>query len=130
MTDIKTISRTDGKASVLLDIIKTPSSNITDVANKVKTRVQQIAAVKNGDVVLKPSLDREQDLNLALKGLVHEGLFGCLFSMLCVFFFFRNVRSTLLIASSLPISLLTTTAILKSMGITLSLHMIPSEKSS
>lgn len=86
MTDIKTISRTDGKASVLLDIIKTPSSNITDVANKVKTRVQQIAAVKNGDVVLKPSLDREQDLNLALKGLVHEGLFGCLFlHVMCIF---------------------------------------------
>lgn len=41
--------------------------------------------------------------------------------MICVFFFFRNVRSTLLIAISLPISLLGTTAILKAMGITLNI---------
>ncbi|MDG0793810.1 efflux RND transporter permease subunit [Cohnella ginsengisoli] len=41
--------------------------------------------------------------------------------MLCVLFFFRNVRSTLVIAVSLPISLLATTAILRSMGITLNI---------
>ncbi|WP_309436847.1 efflux RND transporter permease subunit, partial [Bacillus paralicheniformis] len=41
--------------------------------------------------------------------------------MVCVFFFFRNVRSTLLIAISLPISLLATAAILKTMGITLNI---------
>ncbi|MDR4215697.1 efflux RND transporter permease subunit, partial [Bacillus paralicheniformis] len=57
----------------------------------------------------------------SLNGLIREGLLGCLFSMVCVFFFFRNVRSTLLIAISLPISLLATAAILKTMGITLNI---------
>ncbi|MFC5647945.1 efflux RND transporter permease subunit [Paenibacillus solisilvae] len=53
--------------------------------------------------------DRAQDLDASLKGLVREGLLGCVFSMLCVLFFFRNVRSTLLIAVTIPISLLATT---------------------
>ncbi|WP_410513586.1 efflux RND transporter permease subunit [Paenibacillus sp. BR2-3] len=121
LTDVKTVSRTNGKASVIISVIKTPTATITDVAQHVKERVSGISAVKNGDAAMTLLTDRAQDLNGSLKGLVREGLLGCLFSMLCVLFFFRNVRSTLLIAVSLPISLLATIAILKWMGVTLNI---------
>ncbi|BAU28385.1 multidrug efflux pump subunit AcrB [Aneurinibacillus soli] len=121
LTDVKTISRTNGKPSVLLNVLKTPSANITDVSERVQQRIAQIPAIQKGDVSLTLMLDRAHELNASLKGLVREGLLGCLFSMLCVFFFFRNVRSTLLIAVSLPISLLATTAVLKWLGITLNI---------
>lgn len=123
LNDVKTVSRTDGKPSVQLNVIKTPSANITDVAQQVKERVShlQLDSVNPGDVSFNILLDREKELNHSLQSLIREGLLGCLFSMICVFFFFRNVRSTLLIAISLPISLLGTTAILKSMGITLNI---------
>lgn len=121
LTDVKTVSRTNGRASVLIDVIKTPSANIIDVAKQVKQRVASLPSLNNGEVSLQLTLDRAHDLNDSLKGLLREGLLGCLFSMLCVLLFFRNVRSTLIIAVSLPISLLATTAILKSMGITLNI---------
>lgn len=123
LNDVKTISRTNGAPSVQLNVIKTPSANITDVADQVKDRVAQLHldTVNPKDVSFQVLLDREKELNNSLFGLVREGLLGCLFSMICVFFFFRNVRSTLLIAISLPISLLATTAFLKSMGITLNI---------
>ncbi|QHW29570.1 efflux RND transporter permease subunit [Paenibacillus rhizovicinus] len=121
LTDVKTVSRTNGKASVMINVIKTPTATITDVAKHVKERVAGISAVQSGDVAMTLQTDRAQDLNGSLMGLVREGLLGCLFSMLCVLFFFRNVRSTLLIAITLPISLLATTAILKSMGVTLNI---------
>ncbi|SEP18945.1 efflux RND transporter permease subunit [Paenibacillus sp. OV219] len=121
LTDVKTVSRTNGKASVMVNVIKTPTATITDVAKHVKERVAGISAVQSGDVAMTLQTDRAQDLNGSLLGLVREGLLGCLFSMLCVLFFFRNVRSTLLIAVTLPISLLATTAILKSMGVTLNI---------
>ncbi|WP_336883640.1 efflux RND transporter permease subunit [Priestia koreensis] len=123
LNDVKTVSRTNGEPSVTLNIIKTPSANITDVAKQVKERVAhlQLDTIHPNDLHFKVLLDREQELNSSLFGLVREGLLGCLFSMICVFFFFRNVRSTLLIAISLPISLLATTAFLKSMGITLNI---------
>ncbi|MDG0812690.1 efflux RND transporter permease subunit [Cohnella rhizosphaerae] len=120
-TDVKTVSRTNGQASVRIDVIKSPSANIIDVAKQVKERAASVPAVKSGDASLALTLDRAHDLNDSLKGLLREGLLGCLFSMLCVLFFFRNVRSTLVIAVSLPVSLLATTAILKSMGITLNI---------
>lgn len=121
LTDVKTVSRTNGKASVLINVIKTPTATITGVAAHVKERVSGISAVKSGDVSMTLLTDRAHDLNSSLMGLVREGLLGCLFSMLCVLFFFRNVRSTLLIAVSLPISLLATVAILKWMGVTLNI---------
>ncbi len=121
LTDVKTVSRTNGKPSVLLNVLKAPSANITDVSDRVQQRIAQIPAIKDGDVSLTMMLDRAHELNASLMGLVREGLLGCLFSMLCVFFFFRNVRSTLLIAVSLPISLLATTAVLKWAGITLNI---------
>ncbi|REE94343.1 multidrug efflux pump subunit AcrB [Paenibacillus taihuensis] len=121
LTDVKTVSRANGKANVMLNVIKTPTATITGVAKQVKERVAGIPAVKSGDVTMSLLTDRAQDLNSSLMGLVREGLLGCLFSMLCVLFFFRNVRSTLLIAVTLPISLLATTAVLKSMGVTLNI---------
>ncbi|MFB9328706.1 efflux RND transporter permease subunit [Paenibacillus aurantiacus] len=121
LTDVKTVSRTNGQASVQINVIKTPSATITDVANQVKARVDAIPAVQHHEVNMQLLTDRAQDLNESLMGLVREGLLGCLFSMLFVLFFFRNVRSTLMIAVSLPISLLATTAVLKSMGITLNI---------
>lgn len=121
LNDAKTVSRTDGKTSVQLNVIKTQSANITDVAKNVKERINGLQQVKDGSVKLTPQLDREKELNDSLNGLIREGLLGCLFSMICVFFFFRNVKSTLIIAISLPISLLATAAILKTMGITLNI---------
>lgn len=123
LNDVKTVSRTNGAPSVQLNVIKTPSANITDVAEQVKERVSHLHldTVNPKDVSFQVLLDSEKELNSSLFGLVREGLLGCLFSMICVFFFFRNVRSTLLIAISLPISLLATTAVLKAMGITLNI---------
>jgi multidrug efflux pump subunit AcrB len=121
IVNLQTISRTDGNPSVLLDVLKTSSSNITDVSNRIKTRIKDIPALKNKDIQLSIQFDQGEQVNESLKGLIKEGLLGCLFSMVCVFLFFRKVRSTLLIALSLPICLLVTTGILKTMGISLNI---------
>ncbi|MCZ8516583.1 efflux RND transporter permease subunit [Paenibacillus filicis] len=121
MVDLQTVSRTNGKPSVILDVIKNPSSNIIDVSNRVHERIQELQRVLPKDIQLSVSFDRAEDVRASLKGLIREGLLGCLFSMLSVLLFLRNIRATLLIALSLPICLLTTTALLKWMGISLNI---------
>jgi multidrug efflux pump subunit AcrB len=121
IVNLETISRTAGEPSVILDILKTPSSNITDVSERIKSKINEISANKNKDIKVSILFDQGEQVNNSLFGLIKEGLLGCLFSMICVFLFFRKVRSTLLIALSLPICLLATTGILKTMGISLNL---------
>ncbi|EIJ83132.1 efflux RND transporter permease subunit [Bacillus methanolicus] len=121
IVNLQTITRTNGKPSVLLDILKTPSSNITDVSERIKRKLKEIPAYKNKDVKVSILFDQGAQVNAALKDLIKEGLLGCLFSIICVFLFFRKVRSTLLIALSLPICLLAAAGLLKTMGISLNL---------
>ncbi|MDN3015974.1 efflux RND transporter permease subunit [Paenibacillus sp. BSR1-1] len=121
IVNLETISRTDGKPSVLLDVLKTSTSNITDVSDRIKSKIKDIPALKNKDIQASILFDQGAQVNDSLKGLIKEGLLGCLFSMICVFLFFRKVRSTLLIVLSLPICLLATTGLLKTMGISLNI---------
>ncbi|WP_081416034.1 efflux RND transporter permease subunit [Peribacillus kribbensis] len=121
IVNLQTISRTKGTPSVVLDILKTPSSNITQLSQSIHSRLQDITPIKNKDVKASVLFDQGQQVNHSLQGLVKEGLLGCLFSMICVFLFFRKVRSTLLIAISLPICLLATAGILKVLGISLNI---------
>ena len=121
IVNLETISRTNGEPSVLLDVLKTPSSNITDVSKLIKEKLAQIPALQNKDVKASIQFDQGAQVNHSLQELIKEGLLGCLFSMICVFLFFRKVRSTLLIALSLPICLLATTGVLKTMGISLNI---------
>jgi multidrug efflux pump subunit AcrB len=119
--NLQTISRTDGEASVLFDVLKMPSANITDVSARVKERMQYIPGLNMQDVQLAVQADQGAQVQSALNSLFREGLLGCVFAMACVLLFFRNVRSTLLIALSLPICLLATTGILKALGISLNI---------
>ncbi|PET44370.1 acriflavine resistance protein B [Bacillus sp. AFS001701] len=121
IVNLQTITRTKGTPSVVLDILKTPSSNISNLSKSIHSRLQDITPIKTNDVEASILFDQAQQVNHSLQGLVKEGLLGCLFSMICVFLFFRNVRSTLLIVISLPICLLATTGILKLLGISLNI---------
>ncbi|SFD76547.1 Multidrug efflux pump subunit AcrB [Bacillus sp. OV194] len=121
VVNLQTISRTDGLPSVRLDVLKTSTSNITDVGEKIRSKLKTIPELKNNDVKSSILFDQSEQVNSSLKGLVKEGVLGCLFAMICVFLFFRQVRSTLLIVLSLPICLLATIGVLKTLGISLNI---------
>jgi multidrug efflux pump subunit AcrB len=121
MVDLQTVSRTDGMPSVFLDVMKTPSADITEVSGKILSRIQDIPGVQAGDIKLSVLYDQGEQVRSSLYGLVKEGLLGCVLSMLCVLFFFRNVRSTALIALSLPVCLTVTIGLLKARGISLNI---------
>jgi multidrug efflux pump subunit AcrB len=121
IVDLQTISRTDGKASVVIDVLKTPSAKITEVSERIRSRIHNIPGIQSGDIQLSMLFDQGEQVQSSLNGLFKEGLLGCLLSMVCVFLFFRNIRSTALIALSLPICLMASTGLLKTMGISLNL---------
>ncbi|MGX9136076.1 efflux RND transporter permease subunit [Rummeliibacillus sp. JY-2-4R] len=124
IVDLQTISRTGGQPSVILDVLKTPSSNITDVTKRINERIKNNSEIQSGAIKLSVLSDQGHEINNALRGLIREGLLGMIFSIVCVLFFFRNVRSTIIIALSLPICLLATTAILRAMDVSLNILTI------
>jgi multidrug efflux pump subunit AcrB len=117
LENLQMMSRTDGKPSVVLDVIKSSSASITNVSDQINSRLKEMEEVKSGQIRTVVLYDRGKDVKASINNLVKEGLLGCLFSMLSVFIFLRDRRSTAIIAVSLPISLLASIAFLKWMGI-------------
>lgn len=120
-TDLQTISRTDGSPSVVFDVLKTPSSDITKVSDRIRSRIREMPSLQTGDLRLSVLFDQGRQVQSALNGLLKEGLLGCLMSVVCLLLFFRNIRSTALVALSLPICLTATTGLLHAMGVSLNL---------
>lgn len=121
IVDLQTIARTDSQPSVLIDVMKTPSSNITELSDRIHGKIQELQSSLPKDVKLTVLYDYGEQVKSSLSGLLKEGLLGSFFSMGSVFLFLRNVRSTLLIALTVPVSLLATAGLLHAMGISLNL---------
>jgi len=118
--NVQTKVRTNGKSSFILDLYKTNSADVTKVSKDVMTKLEEIKQ-SNPNITFTILSNQGKTVSHAINGLWKEGALGCLFSMLCVFFFFREWRSTAAIALTLPICLLVTASILHAMGITLNL---------
>ncbi|MGE8203199.1 efflux RND transporter permease subunit [Heyndrickxia sp. NPDC080065] len=117
---VETITRTNAQPSVLLSLYKTSSSDITKMSEKVLTELKQVQA-SYPDININIITDQGESVSQAINGLWIEGALGAFFSVLCVFFFFREWRSTVAILFTLPICFLATVSILHWMGITLNL---------
>jgi len=118
--NVETKVRTNGKPSVILDLYKTSSADVTKVSEDVMKMLEKMNQ-SDPDVTFTILSNQGQSVSHAINGLWKEGALGCVFSILCVFFFFREWRATTAIAVTLPICFLVTISILQAMGITLNL---------
>ncbi len=121
LVHVHTTARTNGHASVVLSVIKTPSADVTKVSEAVSKKLSGLSDIKNGTVNENVLINRGSSVSKAIDGLWKEGLLGCVFSILCVFVFFRQWRSSLAVILSLPICFFGALGILTAMGQTLNL---------
>src|SRR2546425_3868777 len=97
-----------GKRAVYIPIYRQPGANTIQVVEGVKAAIPSIQRqVTNGrqikmDVIVDQSIFARQ----AIASLEREGIFGALLAGLMILVFLGSVRSTLIIAISLPLSVL------------------------
>ncbi len=112
-------ARTDGLPSLTLTVTKTSNANTVEVADAVTAELNKIGEA-NADVV---SVTVISDLSTFIKesrdGLLREGGLGALFAILTIFLFLFSIRSTLVAAVSIPLSVLTALVIMQITGITI-----------
>ncbi|HEX4215138.1 MAG TPA: efflux RND transporter permease subunit, partial [Candidatus Dormibacteraeota bacterium] len=116
-----TITRTNGRLSIGMNILKTPSSDTVTVANEVKKALPGIAQSMGGGTHFQIITDEATPITNAISGILREGLLGALFAILVIFAFLRSARATLVAAISIPLSLLVALLILWWQDITLNI---------
>ena len=116
-----TITRTNGKPSIGLRIIKSPNANTVTVANEVWAALPGIKSSIGHGVTMQSISDQATPITQAISDILREGLAGAVFAVLVIFVFLRSARATVVAAISIPLSLLVALIVLWWQGITLNI---------
>ncbi|NNF05423.1 MAG: AcrB/AcrD/AcrF family protein, partial [Candidatus Eisenbacteria bacterium] len=134
--DRQLVTRTNGSESVQLEIFKEADANMVALSKRIRT---VLGDWKPGDEEdedargLAARLNKEEDAQLQLvadrSGFIESSInevrntavLGGLLAVLVLFFFLRDVRTTLIIAVSIPLSLLMTFAPMNLLGTSLNI---------
>ena len=116
-----TITRTDGKPTIGLQVSKGPSANTVTVANEIKAALPGIESSIGHGVALEPISDQATPITQAIGDILREGLLGATFAVLVIFAFLRSGRATIVAAVSIPLSLMVALIVLWWQNITLNI---------
>lgn len=98
------ISRTNGLASLQIQVIRASNGNAVTLSDDVRQRIAKLHLDSRDDLQL--SNDSAVDIKASLNDLVHEGLIGAALAIGIIFLFLGSLRATLVTAVSLPTSVL------------------------
>lgn len=113
------IVRADGKRAVLLQILKNGSSSTLDIIKGVKEKLPQIQAAAPPGMKIELLADQSIFVEAALDGVVYEGLIAAALTATFILLFLGSWRSTLIVALSIPLSILSSLTLLSLMGYSL-----------
>ena len=103
----------DGQRGVLVTIYKTGNASTLDIVNQIKAKLPQIAAALPPQLVITPLFDQSIFVRAAVQGVVREGLIAACLTALMILLFLGSWRSTVIIAISIPLSVLVSIIVLE-----------------
>jgi multidrug efflux pump subunit AcrB len=115
------IVRQDGQRGVLLTVQKSGNGSTLSIVSEIYKAIPRIAATLPSQLVIKPLFDQSVFVRASLSGVLREGLVAGALTSLMILLFLGSWRSTLIIAISIPLSILTSLLILSALGQTINI---------
>src|ERR1700736_2907845 len=113
------IVRAEGKRSVLLTIIKNGDASTLDVVDRVKAALPEIQKAAPPGMDIKLMFDQSVFVQNAIDSVLHEGAIAAGLTALMILIFLGSWRSTLVVMVAIPLSILTSIAVLTALGQTI-----------
>ena len=113
------ILEVDGEPAVWMMVRKQSGANTVRAAEAVLEALPQIKRAAAAEVDFKIIFDQSEFINLSLGNLSQTALMGVGIAFLVLLLFLRNVRSSLIVATAIPVSVITTFAVMDQTGMTL-----------
>ncbi|WP_347107757.1 efflux RND transporter permease subunit [Paenarthrobacter sp. S56] len=102
------ITRTNGKPTLALSVTKKPEGDTVAISHAVRDAIAPMEAELGNNASFTPVFDQAPFIEKSIKDLTTEGLLGLGFAVAVILLFLMSVRSTLVTAVSIPLSLLIT----------------------
>ncbi|MBR5950160.1 MAG: efflux RND transporter permease subunit, partial [Actinomycetaceae bacterium] len=104
--DTAMAARVNGKDAVALIVTPTSSANIVATSQKVHDALDDIQPMIGDDAEFSVIFDQAPYITLSINSLTKEGAAGLVMAVVVILLFLLSVRSTLVTAISIPLSLL------------------------
>ncbi|HEV2233705.1 MAG TPA: efflux RND transporter permease subunit [Terriglobia bacterium] len=115
------IVRVDGQRAVLLSVLKTGDASTLDIISGVKQMLPGIEAGLPPELQIHALADQSLFVRAAIQGVLREGLIAACLTGAMILIFLGSWRSTLIIAVSIPLSILTSIIVLSALGETINI---------
>ncbi|MET4780314.1 efflux RND transporter permease subunit [Glaciihabitans sp. UYNi722] len=115
------ISRVDGAKALTIQVSKAPDGNTVSVSKEVRDLLPDIEKSIGSNTKLKVVFDQAPFIQQSIESLATEGLLGLVFAVIVILVFLLSIRSTLVTAISIPVSVLITFIGMQASGYTLNI---------
>src|SRR5436309_699649 len=113
------VVRRDGRRAVLMTILKGEGASTLSVVQRVRAALPGIAAQLPPELKLELMFDQSVFVRAAVDGVLKEGAIAAGLTAMMILLFLGSWRSTLIVATSIPLSLLTSVIVLWALGYSL-----------
>src|SRR4030081_1472775 len=115
------VVRQDGQRGVLLTVQKAGNSSTLAIVSNIRAALPKIKATLPSQLNVRPLFDQSLFVRASLQGVLREGAIAGALTSLMILMFLGSWRSTVIIAISIPLSILTSLLILSAIGETINI---------
>ncbi|MBC7785972.1 MAG: efflux RND transporter permease subunit [Methylophilaceae bacterium] len=115
------IVHVDGGRSVLMSVLKNGATSTLDIVSGIKAKLKEIKSSLPDELIVSPINDQSIFVRAAIGGVAVEGVIAAALTSLMILLFLGSWRSTIIIAVSIPLSILGAILGLASIGETLNI---------
>ena len=115
------IVTSNGQRGSLLSVLKAQGASTLAIVQRVKAALPAIQATLPPELRITPLFDQSIFVRAALNGVVREGAIAAVLTGLMILVFLGSWRSTVIVAVSIPLSILTSLILLGALGYTINI---------
>ncbi|HVR10626.1 MAG TPA: efflux RND transporter permease subunit, partial [Thermoanaerobaculia bacterium] len=115
------IVRVDGQRATLVTILKSGNASTLDIIRRVREQLPQVAATLPPQLRIQPLVDQSLFVRSAVDGVMREAVIAACLTAVMILIFLGSWRSTLIIAVSIPLSILVSVIVMSALGETINI---------
>jgi CzcA family heavy metal efflux pump len=115
------IVRQDGQRGVLISILKAGTASTIDVVKGIRDALPRVAQTVPPELKMTPLADQSIFVSAAVNGVIREALIATALTAAMILVFLGSWRSTIIIAVSIPLSILGAVMVLSFLGETINI---------
>src|SRR3984957_18071531 len=113
------IVRQDGRRGVLVSVLKNGNSSTLDIVSGIRKLLPHVASTLPPELKITPLSDQSVFVRGAVQGVIREAVIAAMLTAIMILLFLGSWRSTIIIAISIPLSILSSVMVLSFLGETI-----------